>query len=331
MEINGKEFLRNIEIEKEKDALHQQTLKLDAEKRSAIKPSTDILTPNSAVDKEENEDPLATEKQSAYIDLTIDTNKKTTEFNNTLDQNRLASSSKNKKYILLGLGLILIFIITILSIRLITNSEAEKELLDNDSKIVNQKDILTKLDTNEQYQEIINKNEKQTIAENMNNKEQKNLDEIVLPKVEDTPIVIDTPKQDREIQKDLFGLEQKDKPVAVVIKEQKIKKMINQENHQILQKKQKVKSKPKKKVKAKINSNKGYFIQIGAFTKPPTKKLLTSIITKGYNYQIKQITVKGRIYNKVLIGTYATKSQAQSSLKKVKKDFNKNGAYIIRF
>ena len=70
-----------------------------------------------------------------------------------------SSNNNKKKYIMLGFGLILLFIITVLVIRLISNNDTESQLNDINkaSPEVVKEEILNKIDSNEEYQKVIDR------------------------------------------------------------------------------------------------------------------------------------------------------------------------------
>lgn len=328
MEVDGKEFLRNVSLEQDKERLIQEQRKLEALKRDSVMREKEFTPPT---------------EESAYVNLSSEN---TTPYKeeNVIEDLMLEpeNSEKNKKrYILLGIGLILIFIITILVVRLVSNNET-KEKIENLNPTTNElltDKILNKIDTNEEYQKAIENKETMKEMEKLDQVKQNKLNEIEIPNetVLDTPLVIDKPKPVQKPQRDLFGLtkeqtEQKKKIDAVV--KPKIKAPIV--------KKEVIKAVEKKIVKplvvqkpivttTKTTKVAGYYIQIGAFTKTPDKALLSSITKKGYNYNVHKMTIKGRLYNKVLIGAYPTRGIALKDLNNVKKDFNNKNAYILKF
>ncbi|MEA3554145.1 MAG: SPOR domain-containing protein [Campylobacterota bacterium] len=322
MEVNGKEFLRNVSIEKDKADLEDQRKKLDEQKRVSMKKAPEYFESHNISD------------DSAYVNISNDNSHLHEEENNLLDikLDNKSNASNKKKMILLGIGLIILFIITIIVMRVISNNEQEEEL-ENTSKptqTLNKDKILDRIDSIEEYQKVIDKSPKPKIEEI----EKK---DIILPEAtkELSPIKSEEPIIKKEIKKDLFELEEK--PV------QKVQKIVEKPKPKpVVKQKPVVQSKPKrevvipptvetnftKKTAAKV---KGYYIQIGAFTKKPSDKLLRSITIKGYKYTIHKINIKGRDYNKVLIGSYSSKSAATKVISKVRKDFNNPKAYILKF
>jgi DedD protein len=80
-------------------------------------------------------------------------------------------------------------------------------------------------------------------------------------------------------------------------------------------------------VEDKIVSDKGYFIQVGSFSKTPSSRFLSIIKNSGFNYQITAASSTG--YKKLLIGPYEAKSEADMALTRVKDRINKS-AFVIK-
>jgi len=329
MEVDGKEFLRNVGIEQDKERLTQEQQKLEELKRASVKRDQNYM----------DMDTEANESESAFIDLSQGNTSSEVNRRNNVEDLILDTATVNnkKKYIMLGFGLVLLFIITVLVIRLISNNDTQNKLdMENTSTPSMIKDeILNKIDSNEEYQKVIDKKNELAESKSITQKQKKEINEIVLPTqevVDNVPLVIDTPKKKIEVKRDLFELDkktqetQKTKPVVKPIQ---------------VKPKEKVLSKPKRTIiippaeetnfTQKASSLNGYFIQIGAFTKTPNKNLLQSISKKGYSYTVYQLMIKGRLYNKVLIGAYQTRKEATRKLSQVKLDFKNPNAYILKF
>ena len=69
---------------------------------------------------------------------------------------------------------------------------------------------------------------------------------------------------------------------------------------------------------------------MGAFTKKPSQGLIKQIKQNNLHYIVHKMSVKGTLYNKVLIGPFLNKTDANKQIKKVKKVLGKPSAYIIR-
>lgn len=74
-----------------------------------------------------------------------------------------------------------------------------------------------------------------------------------------------------------------------------------------------VKNTPKKVVPTSSN-NDAYYVQVGSFSKyEPNKKFLKSIQDLGYNYTYHKVTINSKTLNKVLVGPFSSKDDAQKA------------------
>ena len=79
-----------------------------------------------------------------------------------------------------------------------------------------------------------------------------------------------------------------------------------------------IKTKQKKNIIVKQPKPTGIFIQVGAFTKQPSKSLLKKIKQANYKYIVYKMKVKGTFYNKVLIGPYKSRKEALKVINQVR-------------
>ena len=363
MEVDGKEFMRNVGIEQDKDRLAKEQKRLEALKREAY--------------LREEENRQGSPEDAAFLDLALNTSAPSSDAMNepTIEDIKLEQEdpqAQKKKYILLGIALILVFVITILVIRVISNSDTEEKMENLNPQHTEQgaDTILNKIDSNEQYQQAIDKN--------LAKEEQKKLDEakkstvpdmgLAEEKVENTPLVIEKPKP-KELKKDLFGLnEQKANEKAEEVEKQSVTKTVTEPKTRIDSIYKKIEDDKKEVITTKVKTESsvftpkatttpkqqeskpvaqkpvakktttptsskvsGYYIQIGAFTKQPSPKLLAEVSSKGFNYVVHPMVIKGKKYNKVLIGSYPSRKAAQNDLNNVKQKLKKSGAYILKF
>ncbi|MEA2050151.1 MAG: SPOR domain-containing protein [Campylobacterota bacterium] len=318
MEVDGKEFLRNVSLEQDKAQLMEEQKKLEQKKRDAVKKENSYN-----INKDD----------SAYVDISYGKDDSDETAINQLQDIMLEPDNNNKnkkKYIILILTMIILFIVIIVVIRISSNSTVEDQIKEEVKKplTINKDEILNKMDTQDTVKPIIKQD--LTTSDDLDI-ETTEKQEIILPEPikEKPPVVIEQPKKEAAAPKDLFGLgEDKVKPVVkpkpvvkkVVPKQDSPRRKISNINP------------PKETNFTKKNNGKieGYFVQIGAFSKKPTDKFLLNISRHGYDYTIYSIKVKGTIYNKVLIGPYPTKKTALRYINKIKKTFNNKKAYILK-
>ncbi len=75
---------------------------------------------------------------------------------------------------------------------------------------------------------------------------------------------------------------------------------------------------------------KGVFIQVGAFTTYPAKKVSDEIEKKGYNVIVYKKNVNGIDYFKVLVGPYESEKKARDDIASVKEKLGLKGVFIFK-
>ena len=300
MEFKGEEFIRNIEIEKEKAKLKQQFESLEAEKNETVIPTT----------KYYDDEPV-------IVDIHKDKS-------NHLDDILLTNPNEEnkKKYIILAVALSLLFVLTIVIIRLISDDNNNNQSLSSPKvESIKQDGLLNGPNSEQEYQKILDKKLKKNL----------DIDTIAqqeLPIAKEKKVKKEISKTQEEPEGDLFGM--LDKPEEAPVKEP-VKEPIKQEK--------KIEKAPVKSsikdIKKLFNQTPksevtGSYVQVGAFTKTPNKALLKEIEDKGYNYIIHKMNIKGTDYNKVLIGPYKDRKATEMVINKIKRDFKKPGAYIMK-
>jgi len=75
---------------------------------------------------------------------------------------------------------------------------------------------------------------------------------------------------------------------------------------------------------------KGVFIQVGAFTTYPAKKVSADIEKKGYNVIVYKKNVNGIDYFKVLVGPYESEKKARDDIASVKEKLGLKGVFIFK-
>ena len=133
MEFKGEDFVKKVQIKQEKETLKLRLQDLEAQD---IEPAP---TPNLKIDVSQDMIDLPEQELG---DILLSSNDE---------------PADKKKYIILGLVLVVLFLITIVVIRLVTNSDAT----DNDSFVakketISQDKVLDDDNIEQQYQKIIN-------------------------------------------------------------------------------------------------------------------------------------------------------------------------------
>ncbi len=356
MEFKSDEFIRNIEIEKEKAELNKRADALESEKKASVV-QTDIS--DISLDKSKPMPNNSFNDEPVLVDIKNQEPEQLDDIRLSPHNMDTSNQESKKKYLILSGSLIVLFVLTIIIIRLMSQDEDEAKLFVNNVEQIKEEKIFDTKDANAKYQELIDKKTKQTI--------QKELDietiakkEIPLPKEEESITNEEAAtKIIEESRGDVFGME-----TTTNIPKHTVKDLINtleqnessepiQVNDQIEVEEPKKIIKPKKQIKPvkeikqpKVKPVKtvkkispslkepkrltGTFVQIGAFSKPPSKTLLNKITRAGYGYKIHKMVIKGTLYNKVLIGPYKNKTEATKYIARIKKDLKINSTYILR-
>ncbi|MDC7243747.1 MAG: SPOR domain-containing protein [Sphaerochaetaceae bacterium] len=288
MATNGEEFIKNLKAKQEKDELEQRINELNAMDTSSNRVEEELVE-EEVVDLPAQElgDILLSEKQNP---------------------------ADKKKYIILGLSLVALFILTIVIIRVISSPSTSNEIVEEKIENIPTEDKLEKdmTDIEKQYQDIINEKLQNLREDSEDEMAQK--PSIDIKEIEKREQEIDKPQnndveESSNTKQDLFEMEEKPEPVV------KPKTTVQKSKPQV---RQNIVSKPH-----------GYFIQIGAFSSGPSKTLLDSITKSGFKYVLYDVVVKGTKFTKVLIGNYSSKAAASRDLDTVRTTLRVPGAYIL--
>ncbi|MGD9553797.1 MAG: SPOR domain-containing protein [Arcobacteraceae bacterium] len=289
MEIKGDEFLKNVKVKQEEETLKQKLNEFEnlRQQNSASNPYKEYVN---------NEQP--------YDD---------NELGDILLQNSAKNDSKEnkKKYIILGVALVLLFVITIVIIRLIT-SDGANDVKFQEQSTLEQDKALNDEKIQQEYQQILNDK---------------------LKKVNENSVV-EVPK---ETQEDLKQLQEQEEALPAqeeqqpnplnIVKEEPVVEPVKTETPVA---KPVIKKEPVPvKTSPSTATTKGVYIQIGAFSKTPSDKYLSEITSKGYNFKLHKMNVQGKELIKVLVGPYSSRTQAQENLNSVRTTLGASGAYIL--
>ncbi|QDF28369.1 SPOR domain-containing protein [Halarcobacter anaerophilus] len=302
MEIKGEDFIKKVQLKQEKSEIEQRLNEIKSSE-SQFQEEAQQRPSQSQLDRE-----IEIQEEREYSDIMLGKS-------NTNEQNK-------KKYLVLGLILVILFLLTIIIIRLLTNDSTSNDSFTNDNEQT-QQELSGNENIEEQYQKIINEKLKnikegkekeaqveQEVDKNLNLKqiEQNEVNETVEP----------------ETKPDVFEVKKEEpKPVKKVVKPKPAVK----------------KSEPKKSVPKAVSSSsqtvttkpKGTFVQIGAFSKMPSAKYLNTITSKGFSYKIYKVSINGKMFHKVLIGPYTSRGQARNATDDIKRKLNVSGAFILTY
>lgn len=205
-------------------------------------------------------------------------------------------SSNKKQYLMLGVALLTLFIITIIVIRFMSNVNEETNSLTPKEAQIKQDNILENINAEQRYQEII-KQRAQTLQDEEATSKQE--------EVKSEPAPEPAPKKVIETKKVELKPLKKEASIPAPKTTSFVKEPV-------------------------VKPLKGSFIQLGAFSKYPSSKYLKNIKNRGYNYVVHKVDVKGKTFHKVLVGPYKSKTESRQILNEIKKDLKSPKAFIFK-
>ena len=231
-----------------------------------------------------------------------------------LDDIKIDKTSSNKqKYIIFGISLILLFILTVITLKIITNNNKKQD------DLIAQDQIIDK-----EFKTIDNTNNNTAIPpKNIENK-------LDINKIEQKEIPVEQKKEAKKVieKKDPLNISEEKEFVPEIPIKNKNQKI----NKSKIKNQKQTKHKPTNLKHKTLNLKpKGYFVQVGAFTKQPSKILLNRLKKVQLSYTLYKTKVKGRYFTKVLVGPYKSRNSALDDLNMIRHITKNSGAFIIRF
>lgn len=325
MQIRGEDFIKKVQRKQEREELERKLSELEeVEMNTDDEPVILSRNINNMNNNNNNNNNMNGMDENIH------------ELNNIMlgDSEGVANNEENKKkYLILGIVLVVLFLLTIIIIRLLTGDSNEKDQFTsngaNSSEINNNSENRS---IEENFQKIINERVKKDSAESMRAQIEDNIDDRLDNIQENKESVIarneiieeEEPKEtitNRDLDDTIKRIKEKE------IAQEEIKK-----EEKVVEKKPEV----KKSIKELVQSNtsemtKGYFVQIGAFTKKPSASYINNIREEGFKYKVYRVEIKGTFYNKVLIGPYSSRASATQEMDDIKKRLKISNAFILKF
>ena len=328
MQIKGEEFIKKVQLQQEREELERKLNELE-EVEMSIQDEPVILSRN--------------------INNTINEADNDVEMNDHELNNIMLGSSNNsneenkKKYLILGIVLVVLFLLTIIIIRLLSgDSTKEDQFTSNNANSSEIKKLSENSNIEENFQKIINERVKKDSAAPM-------VPEIAKAdenKVENTQqAALNTLEGNETIQQDEAPSTISNEALDETIKKIEEKKAVQKEKvtekvtkKEPVQKEKVVEKKVEEKKSTRAvtetsssDMSKGYFVQIGAFSKKPSDSYINTIRNENFKYKIYQTEIKGTLYNKVLIGPYSSRAAANQDMDAIKEKLSVTNAFIVKF
>ena len=328
MQIKGEEFIKKVQLQQEREELERKLNELEDVEMS-IQDEPVILSRNinnNTINEVEN-------------DVEINDH----ELNNIMLGSSNNSNEENKKkYLILGIVLVVLFLLTIIIIRLLSGETTkEDQFTSNNADSSEIKKLSENSNIEENFQKIINERVKKDSAapmvpeivkpaedkaENIQQASENTLEGNETIQQDEAPATITNEALDETIKKiEEKKAVQKEKVVEKVTKKEPVKKEVAQ-----------VKTEEKRSARnvaetSSSDMSKGYFVQIGAFSKKPSDSYINTIRNEKFKYKIYQTEIKGTLYNKVLIGPYSSRAAASQDIDAIKEKLSVTNAFIVKF
>ncbi|WP_052502564.1 hypothetical protein [Halarcobacter anaerophilus] len=135
MEIKGEDFIKKVQLKQEKSEIEQRLNEIKSSE-SQFQEEAQQRPSQSQLDRE-----IEIQEEREYSDIMLGKS-------STNEQNK-------KKYLVLGLILVILFLLTIIIIRLLTNDSTSNDSFTNDNEQT-QQELSGNENIEEQYQKIIN-------------------------------------------------------------------------------------------------------------------------------------------------------------------------------
>ncbi len=210
---------------------------------------------------------------------------------------------KAKRVLIIISILIIVFLIVLLSMKLLNRSDNEKtpnlilppepttavKEADKDSELFKQVPIIK--------ENTVKKDNINNIVKNLKDKAAKE-NTVVTSKEKNTVVKVPKKEEIKTVVKPIVQhIAKKTKPV---VKKTKIKH-------------------------ANTKITKGIYVQVGATSKlTPSKKFLKKIKSEKFSYKLLPINIKGKKITKILVGPFKNRQSAKQNLVKIKKSLNKH-------
>lgn len=300
MEIRGEDFIKKVQLKQEKSEIEQRL--------------NDIKNTESSYEQEAPQRP-----SQSQLDREVEMQEER-EYSDIMLGKTASNEQSKKKYLVLGLILVILFLLTIIIIRLLTNDSTSDDSFTKEPSAISEQTSGNE-NIDEQYQKIINEKLKDIKEENENNPQG-----LALENMEKQEPVEE--QQVEETKPDVFNVKEEPKPVVVekveepkpVIKKVEAPKPVVKKPAPVAQTSSSVTTNPK-----------GTFVQVGAFSKMPTDEYLNNIKSQGFSYKVYKVSVNGKLFHKVLIGPYSSRTQAKNATNDIKKKLNVSGAFILTY
>lgn len=320
MQISGDDFLKKVQLKQEGEELKRKLNELNQ-----AESNMQNLNLSNSLNSAYNSDNSYEEIQRLQNNIELENSND--EFDSLILEKRSNRSDNKKKYLMLGAILLVLFLLTVVIVGLLSNKDKKgdpfmpQDLSSSDTNISKESSI------EESYQKILDDTNRKSAEQSLEDiKENDSLDNLNSIKE-----IVQEPKEttitNEDLDKTIQKIEEK-KSVAPVVKveEKKAPSTQNEPKKSIreLVEGKNTQNSATKAVKTTTSASKGFYVQIGAFKNRPDSAYLQKIKQNGFEYKI----IEESNLNKLLIGPYSSRANANTQMPNIKTKLNIQSAFI---
>ncbi|HAC71291.1 MAG TPA: SPOR domain-containing protein [Arcobacter skirrowii] len=320
MQISGDDFLKKVQLKQEGEELKRKLNELNQ-----AESNMQNLNLSNSLNSAYNSDNSYEEIQRLQNNIELENSND--EFDSLILEKRSNRSDNKKKYLMLGAILLVLFLLTVVIVGLLSNKDKKgdpfmpQDLSSSDTNISKESSI------EESYQKILDDTNRKSAEQSLEDlKENDSLDNLNSIKE-----IVQEPKEttitNEDLDKTIQKIEEK-KSVAPVVKveEKKAPSTQNEPKKSIreLVEGKSTQNSAKKAVETTTSTSKGFYVQIGAFKNRPDSAYLQKIKQNGFEYKI----IEESNLNKLLIGPYSSRANANTQMPNIKTKLNIQSAFI---
>ncbi|AZL54326.1 SPOR domain-containing protein [Aliarcobacter skirrowii] len=320
MQISGDDFLKKVQLKQEGEELKRKLNELNQ-----AESNMQNLNLSNSLNSAYNSDNSYEEIQRLQNNIELENSND--EFDSLILEKRSNRSDNKKKYLMLGAILLVLFLLTVVIVGLLSNKDKKgdpfmpQDLSSSDTNISKESSI------EESYQKILDDTNRKSAEQSLEDiKENDSLDNLNSIKE-----IVQEPKEttitNEDLDKTIQKIEEK-KSVAPVVKveEKKAPSTQNEPKKSIreLVEGKSTQNSATKTVETTTSTSKGFYVQIGAFKNRPDSAYLQKIKQNGFEYKI----IEESNLNKLLIGPYSSRANANTQMPNIKTKLNIQSAFI---
>lgn len=320
MQISGDDFLKKVQLKQEGEELKRKLNELNQ-----AESNMQNLNLSNSLNSAYNSDNSYEEIQRLQNNIELENSND--EFDSLILEKRSNRSDNKKKYLMLGAILLVLFLLTVVIVGLLSNKDKKgdpfmpQDLSSSDTNISKESSI------EESYQKILDDTNRKSAEQSLEDlKENDSLDNLNSIKE-----IVEEPKEttitNEDLDKTIQKIEEK-KSVAPVVKVEEKKAPSTQKEpkksiRELVEGKS-TQNSATKAVETTTSTSKGFYVQIGAFKNRPDSAYLQKIKQNGFEYKI----IEESNLNKLLIGPYSSRANANTQMPNIKTKLNIQSAFI---